>query len=81
VSNSIEDPLGNLGVGGVRLLGILIVKEGAGKGASLSAGAVRGTSRGAPLLGTRKDMERAQGTGISLLGGPAREPGIRLPGT
>jgi hypothetical protein len=39
----------------------------------------RGTWRGAPLLWIRKDMGRkAQGTGLSLRGGPAREPGRGL---
>jgi len=39
----------------------------------------RGTWRGAPLLGTLKDMQRkALETGISLHRGPTREPGREL---
>jgi len=46
----------------------------------LCGNTVRGTWRGgAPFLGIRKDMgRRAQGMGITLLGGPAGEPGRGL---
>jgi hypothetical protein len=53
------------------------VKEGSQKGASVSEGALLWEpGGGAPLLWIQKDMgRRAQGTGITLLGGPAGEPG------
>jgi hypothetical protein len=53
------------------------VKEGSGKGASLSAGALLGEpGGGAPLLGIQKDMgRRAQGIGITLRGASAGDPG------
>ena len=48
---------------------------GSGKGAPLSAGALLGSS----FLGTWKDMGRsAQGTEITLYGGPAGEYGSEL---
>jgi hypothetical protein len=44
------------------------VKEGTGGGASLYGGSEKGTWRGAPLLGTYKDMQKkkAMVTGISM---------------
>ena len=66
------------GTWGVHLMGILIVKEGSGNGVSLSAGALLGEpGGGTPLLGIQKDMgRRAQGTDISLSGGPIEEPDV-----
>ena len=53
--------------------------EGSGKGASLSVGAVTGTWRGPPFVGIQKDMgRRAQGTDITLRGGPTGEFGRGL---
>jgi len=56
------------------------VEGGLRKGSiSLCGSSVRGTWKGVPLLGIRKDMgRRAQGMDISLRGGTAGEPGRGL---